>query len=52
MENLGFLFKVGFKEDLIGFLFGLGENDGSSVSTTVEVYYVGNDGISVIVWTI
>ncbi len=52
MENLGFLFKVGFKENLVGFLFGLGENNGPSVSTTVEVDYVGNDGVSVIIWTI
>ena len=52
MEDLSFLFKVSFQENLVGLLFGLGENDGSSMSTTVKVDNVGNDGISVIIWTI
>lgn len=35
VEDLGLLFEVGLEEDFVGFLFGLAEDDGSSVSSTI-----------------
>ncbi len=50
VQDLGLLFEVGFQQDFIGFPFGLAEDDGSSVSTSVQVDDVSDDGISVVVW--
>ena len=52
MQNLGFLLKVCFQQNFIGFLFGLTEDDGSSVSASVQVDDISNDGISMVVGTI
>lgn len=52
MKDLSLLFKISFKKDFIGFLFGLTEDDGSSVSSSVKIDNIGNDGVSMIVWTV
>lgn len=52
MEDLGFLFQVSLQEDLVGFLFGLAENDGSAMSSSIKVDNVGDDGVSVVVRTV
>lgn len=49
VKNLGFLFKIGFKKNLIGFLFGLTENNGSTVSSTIKVDNISNNWVSMIV---
>jgi len=43
VQNLSLLLQVGFQEDFVGFLFGLAENNGSSVSSSVKVDDVGDD---------
>ena len=50
VEHLGFLLKIGFQQDLVGFFLGLAENDGSSVATTIKVHDVSDDRVSVVVW--
>jgi hypothetical protein len=37
------LLKIGFKKNLVGFLFGLTENNGSSVSSTIKVDNISNN---------
>lgn len=49
MEDLSLLFKISFKENFVGFLFGFAENNCSSVSSTVKVDNIGNNRISMIV---
>ena len=49
MQDLGLLFKVCFKQDFIGFSFGLTEDDGSSVSSSVQVNDISDDSVSVVI---
>ncbi len=49
VKDLGLLLEIGFKQDFIGFLFGLAENDGSAVSSSIEVDDVSDDGVPMIV---
>ena len=48
MENLGFLLKVGLEQDFVGFFLGFTENDGPTMSASVEVDNVGDDGVAVV----
>lgn len=52
VKDLGLLFEVGLEQDFVGFFFGLAEDDGSSVSSSVKVDNVGDDGVSVVVWAV
>jgi hypothetical protein len=49
MQNLRLLFQVGLEQDLIRFFLGLAEDDGSTVPTTVQVDYISNDRVAVVV---
>ncbi len=52
MENLGLLFKVSLEKNFVVFLFGLTEYNRSTMSSSVKVDNISDDGISMIVWTI
>jgi hypothetical protein len=52
MQDLGFLFKIGFKKDFVGFLFGLTEDDSSTMSATIKIDDVCNNGVSMVVGAI
>ena len=49
MQNLSLLLQVCLQHDLVGLPLGLAEDDGSSVSSSVEVDYVCDDGVSLVV---
>jgi hypothetical protein len=49
MQNLCFLLEVGLEKNFVGFSFGFAEDDGPSVASTIEIYYIGNDSIAMII---
>ena len=50
MQSLGFLLQIGLESYVVGFSLGLAEDDGSSMTTTVEVDNVCDDGHPVGIW--
>lgn len=52
MQYLSFLFKVSFGKDLISLFFGLAEDDSTSMTTTVEVDDVSDDGVAMVIGTV
>ncbi len=52
VEDLGFLLEVGLEKNFVGFLFSLAEDNGSTVSSSVKIDDIRDDGISVVVGTI
>ena len=52
MEHLGLALEIGLEKDLVGFFFSLCKNNSSAMTSTIEVDYVGNNCVSVIVRTV
>ena len=50
MQHLSLLLQVCLQDDLICFPLGLAEDNGSSVPSSVEVYYISYDGVPLVVW--
>lgn len=49
MQDLRFLFEIGFRKYLIGLFLGLTEDNGTSVASTIQVDDVSDDGVAVVV---
>lgn len=49
MQNLGFLLQISFKQNFIGLPLSLAKDDCTTVSSSIKIDNISNDGVSVVV---